>query len=158
MATNSKATSLKNETPVVAAVRKALAETFALYVKTHGYHWNVEGPHFKSLHELFEEQYTEMWNALDDLAERLRSLGVYAPSSAAALLSGSDIADEKQVPSAPEMLDRLIAGQASVIAALKAGVEAAEDDGDVATADLLTERLDVHEKAVWMLKSTRKGM
>src|SRR5690606_26702743 len=141
MAQASKVSGLKNETPVVAALRKALAETFALYVKTHGYHWNVEGPHFKSLHELFEEQYTEMWNALDDIAERLRALGVYAPSSAQALLAGSDIADEKQVPAAAEMLDRLVDGQAKVIAALKAGVAAAEDEGDVATADLLTQRL-----------------
>ena len=149
---------MTKESTVAKHLQAALVDTFALYVKTHSFHWNVEGPHFKSLHELFEEQYTDMWEALDDLAERQRALGAIAPVGAAALLDKNNIGDESDVPEAYEMLDKLIEGNKSLVKTLKKGIEVAEDNGDPATADMLTERVETHEQFIWMLSSSRKGM
>lgn len=136
------------------AVSKLLADTYALYLKTHGYHWNVEGPHFQQLHELFMEQYTEMWNAVDELAERIRALGEYAPSSYAAMAKLSEIEEETGQPSWQEMVTNLAKGHEAVAKSAREVLRIAEDIGDDATADVVTPRITLHEKTAWMLRAT----
>lgn len=131
-----------------------LADTYTLYLKTHGYHWNVTGPMFRSLHLMFEEQYTEMATAADVIAERIRSLGVLAPASCREFGRLSSVADETGSPSAMEMVERLVVGHETVIRTCRNLVNAAETAGDVATADLATQRIDIHEKTAWMLRAT----
>ncbi len=131
-----------------------LGQTFGLYVQTHGYHWNVEGPAFRQLHAAFEDQYNTLWSALDEIAERIRSLGAYAPASLAELTALSGDAP-RPAQSADDMVDALIAGHAALIETLRAGIAAAQQSGDEATAGLLTDRLAWHEKEVWMMKASR---
>lgn len=131
-----------------------LADTYTLYLKTHGYHWNVTGPMFRSLHLMFEEQYLEMWNAVDVIAERIRALGEFAPGSYGELGSLASIADTQDVPEAIEMVRRLAEGHEAVARTARALVEVAEEANDVATADLATQRVDIHEKTAWMLRAT----
>lgn len=137
-----------------AAVKKLLADTYALYLKTHGYHWNVEGPHFQQLHALFMEQYTEMWNAVDELAERIRALGEYAPSSYAAMAKLSEIEEETGEPGWQEMVTNLAKGHEAVAKSAREVLRIAEDIGDDATADVVTPRITLHEKTAWMLRAT----
>ncbi len=132
---------------------KLLAETFTLYAKTHGYHWNVEGPMFRTYHLLFEEQYRELWAALDEIAERIRSLGIYAPSAPADLAALSDIAPDRTVPNPAAMVRTLIADHEHIIRTMRCIRPAIDDIGDDATGSLLDDRLTAHEKVVWMLKS-----
>lgn len=131
-----------------------LGETYALYFKTHGYHWNVTGPRFKALHELFMEQYTELWQALDELAERIRALGEFAPSSSDELASYATIKPDNGVPDAEAMIENLVRGHETLAQVAKDGVEAAEGNGDAVTADLLTQRASVAEKTAWMLRAS----
>jgi starvation-inducible DNA-binding protein len=136
-------------------VSKVLADTFQLYLKTHAFHWNVTGPQFPQLHALFAEQYTEMWNALDELAERVRSLGVAAPGNAETLIRLSTIASAADAPpDARRMVLELLDGHERLAARAREGIAAAEEAGDAATADLLTGRMAVHEKTAWMLRAT----
>lgn len=139
---------------VAEALNATLADTYALYLKTHAYHWNVTGPQFHTLHVMFEEQYREMWAALDEIAERVRALGVFAPSSGKALseLSAIDNADA-QPPAATEMITRLLEGHETLIKRGRDGLAIAEEAGDAASADLLTVRIQTHEKTAWMLRS-----
>lgn len=139
---------------VAEALNATLADTYALYMKTHAYHWNVTGPQFHTLHVMFEEQYREMWAALDEIAERVRALGVFAPSSGKALseLSAIDNADA-QPPAATEMITRLLEGHETLIKRGRDGLAIAEEAGDAASADLLTVRIQTHEKTAWMLRS-----
>jgi starvation-inducible DNA-binding protein len=116
-----------------------LADTYTLYLKTHNYHWNVTGPMFTTLHLMFEQQYNELALAVDLIAERIRALGVYAPGSYSAFAELSSISEAKAVPSAEDMIRDLVPV-----------IEAAHDEP---TADLLTQRLQVHEKTAWMLRS-----
>lgn len=143
----------RNTDPVVKALEQALADTFTLALKTQNYHWNVVGPAFFSLHNLFEEQYTDGFGAVDDLAERVRALGAPAPGGLRAFQEITRIADARDDVDSKAMIDDLVEGHAAVSATLKAGVEVAEAAGDAATADLLTGRITIHDKAAWMLRS-----
>lgn len=136
------------------ALTKLLADTYALYLKTHGYHWNVEGPHFQQLHALFMEQYTEMWNAVDELAERVRALGEYAPSSYSAMAKLSSIEEEAGQPGWKEMVVNLASGHQQVAKSAREVLRIAEEIGDDATADVVTPRITLHEKTAWMLRAT----
>ena len=136
------------------AVTKLLADTYTLYLKTHGYHWNVEGPHFQQLHVQFMEQYTEMWTAADDLAERIRALGHYAPSSYAGFAKISEIDEEDGQPDWQAMVRNLAKGHEQVAKTARDVLRIAEEVGDDATADVVAPRVTLHEKTAWMLRAT----
>ena len=136
------------------AIKKLLADTYALYLKTHGYHWNVEGPHFQQLHMLFMEQYTEMWTAVDELAERIRALGEYAPSSYSEMASLSSIVEESERPDWHSMVANLAKGHQQVAKSARQVLQVATEIGDDATADVVTPRITLHEKTAWMLRAT----
>jgi starvation-inducible DNA-binding protein len=138
---------------VAQALADVLADTFALYFKTHAYHWNVTGPHFPQLHALFQEQYTEMWNALDEIAERIRALGAFPPAGAVALAQKSNIIEAEGRLSSAAMVADLLAGHESLIRRAREALEIADDADDDASEDLLTVRLSIHEKTAWMLRA-----
>lgn len=139
---------------VAEALNATLADTYSLYMKTHAYHWNVTGPQFQTLHVMFEEQYREMWEALDEIAERVRALGVFAPTSGKqfAELSAIDNADTTP-PKSDEMIKRLLSDHETLIKRAREGLDIAEKAGDAASEDLLTVRIQTHEKTAWMLRS-----
>jgi starvation-inducible DNA-binding protein len=139
---------------VALELSKVLADSFAVYQKTHGYHWNVKGPNFRGLHLLFEEQYNEMWTALDEIAERIRALGELAPMSTQAFGNLSSLKEGDPTLSAEDMLKDLKASQKQVIATLQAAEKAAEEAGDGATQDLCNARLAAHQKHLWMIKAS----
>jgi len=141
---------------VAHALSRLLADTFSLYLKTHAFHWNVEGPMFNTLHQMFMAQYTELWNALDEIAERIRSLGYPAPGSHKALARLGSIEDTEGVPDAMAMVRELVIGHEAVARTARAAFAPAEKAGDESTADLLTQRLQIHEKTAWMLRSLLK--
>ncbi len=147
----SEKTSEKEE--VIDSLSVLLADSYTLYLKTHNYHWNVTGPMFTTLHTLFETEYTDLALAIDDIAERLRSLGARAPGSFTEFARLAAVKESMGSPSAIEMIEDLVADQATVVAGAKRVVEAAEKAHDQATADLGTRRIDVHEKNAWMLRS-----
>jgi starvation-inducible DNA-binding protein len=132
---------------------KLLADTYTLYLKTHNYHWNVKGPMFQTLHLMFEGQYTELALAVDTIAERIRALDHIAPGSYTALRELTSIADGKGDEKANEMIRQLIVGNEAVIATARGLLTATEKAQDAVTADLLTQRMQVHEKTAWMLRS-----
>lgn len=132
---------------------RLLADSYTLYLKTHNFHWNVTGPMFQTLHLMFETQYTELALAVDLIAERIRSLGHYAPGSYVAFRKLSSIEDAEEVPNAKDMIRQLVAGNEAVIRTARAVVGLAEKASDQATADLGTQRLQLHEKTAWMLRS-----
>jgi starvation-inducible DNA-binding protein len=130
-----------------------LADTFTLYLKTHFYHWNVTGPQFQTLHLMFETQYNELWMATDLIAERIRALGEEAPGSYAAYSKLTNIKESTQVPNAAEMIQNLVDGHESVTRIAREMFPLAEQAHDEVTADLLTQRMQIHEKTAWMLRS-----
>jgi starvation-inducible DNA-binding protein len=130
-----------------------LADTYTLYLKTHNYHWNVTGPLFNTLHLMFEEQYNELWTAVDLLAERMRSLGEFAPGTYTQFAELTSIAEADGVPSAEQMLADLVAGHEAVARTARRAFKVADEADDEATSDLLTQRMQVHEKTAWMLRS-----
>ncbi|PPR08799.1 MAG: DNA protection during starvation protein 2 [Proteobacteria bacterium] len=132
-----------------------LANSYTLYLKTHNYHWNVTGPSFKSLHDLFEVQYTELATAVDDIAERIRALDAYAPGSFSEFLKLTTLNEAKAGITAEEMLEDMIDSQTALIVSLNDALSSAQDDEDEVTAGILGERLSVHEKARWMLKASK---
>lgn len=132
---------------------RLLADTFTLYLKTHSFHWNVTGPMFNTLHAMFMAQYTELWNALDEIAERIRSLGHPAPGSAVQYKELTSITEEAGVPKAQDMLRQLVEGHEAVARTARAVFPAAEAGNDESTIDVLTQRLQIHEKTAWMLRS-----
>lgn len=136
------------------ALRVLLAETYALYSKTHGYHWNVTGPRFNELHAMFMTQYNELWLALDEIAERIRALGHFAPSSAGEMVEAASIKPDNGIPDAGDMVSNLAKGHEAVSRAAKAGLKIAEDNADVVTADLMTQRANIAEKTAWMLRAS----
>ncbi len=142
---------------VARELTKVLADSYAVYLKTHGYHWNVRGPEFFALHNLLEEQYREMWEALDDIAERIRGLGEFAPQGYATFANLTSIKDGDPEKDAPAMLNELMRDHETLIATTRAALKAADGDGDDVTVDLLTQRLAAHEKFAWMLRSTLGG-
>ncbi len=135
------------------ALAKVLADSYLLYLKTHGYHWNVKGPHFQQLHALFQEQYDEVWAAVDDIAERMRALGHDAPGSYAAIAKLASVEEREDVPNATGMLQDLIKANEIVLHTIRAAMPAMQDGGDEASFDLMVQRLTAHEKAAWMLRS-----
>ena len=137
-----------------AAVSRLLANTYTLYLKTHGYHWNVEGPHFQQLHIQFMEQYTEMWTAVDELAERIRALGHYAPSSYSEMGRLSTLKEETGKPDWKTMVKNLAEGHEKVAKTAREVLRVSEEVGDDATADVVTPRITLHEKTAWMLRAT----
>lgn len=130
-----------------------LADTYTLYLKTHYFHWNVTGPMFNTLHLMFEAQYTELALAVDLVAERIRSLDVYAPGTYRDFVKLSSIKETVAVPKAQDMIKELVAGHEAVCRTARSVFPAAEAASDEATADLLTQRLQLHEKTAWMLRS-----
>ncbi len=132
---------------------RLLADTYTLYLKTHNFHWNVTGPQFNSLHLMFMQQYTEMALAVDLIAERIRALGEPAPGSYKAFVRLGSIKEEDGVPSADAMVAQLVQGQESVVRTARKVLPAAEQANDQATLDLVTQRLNLHEKNAWMLRS-----
>lgn len=135
---------------VAAGLSKLLADTYAVYLKTHGYHWNVRGPNFAALHTLFMTQYTEMWTAIDTLAERIRALGQLAPQGYRSFGNLSGIQDGDPEKDADGMLRELVADHEALIKTAKAAREAADD----VTASLIDDRIDAHEKHAWMLRAS----
>ena len=138
---------------IAEGLSRLLADSYTLYLKTHNYHWNVVGPMFNTLHLMFEEQYTELALAVDQIAERIRALGEHAPGSYREFASLSSVSEEDDQPDANEMIRRLVAGQEAVVRTARSVFAATEQAGDEASADLLTQRMQVHEKTAWMLRS-----
>jgi len=130
-----------------------LANTYTLYLKSHNYHWNVTGPMFQTLHLMFETHYTEMWGAVDIIAERIRSLGEPAPATYAEFAQLTSIDEPSGVPVALDMVRDLVDGHETVVRTARDLVRTAEAAGDAATADLATQRIEIHEKTAWMLRS-----
>ena len=138
---------------IAAGLEKVLADTYTLYLKTHKYHWNVTGPMFQTLHVMFEQQYTELAVAVDEIAERIRALGALSPGSYREFLELTAIPEDEDHPDAATMIRRLVEAQETVVRTARAAFPAAEEADDQATADLLTQRMQVHEKTAWMLRS-----
>lgn len=138
---------------IAEGLSQLLADTYTLYLKTHNFHWNVTGPMFNSLHQMFETQYTELATAVDEIAERIRALGVVAPGSYAQFAELTSVREETGTPDAEEMLRQLVADQETVVRTARRVFPAAEEAGDEPTADLLTQRMQVHEKTAWMLRA-----
>lgn len=138
---------------VAAELSKVLADSYTLYLMTHNFHWNVTGPMFNTLHTMFMDQYTQLWQALDEIAERIRALGHFAPGTYAEFAKLSSIKEPTSVPNANEMIAMLLGANEAVARTARAAFECADSVNDQPTADLLTQRLDVHEKTAWMLRS-----
>jgi starvation-inducible DNA-binding protein len=136
------------------AVSKLLADTYALYFKTHAYHWNVTGPRFHDLHAMFELQYNELWTATDEIAERIRALGVLAPISYDEMAANASISFDEATPDANTMVANLVAGHEQTVRTARAALKLAQEHDDEATADLVTPRITAHEKTAWMLRAT----
>jgi starvation-inducible DNA-binding protein len=132
---------------------RLLADTYTLYLKTHNFHWNVTGPMFQTLHLMFEEQYTELAAAVDLIAERIRALGFPAPGTYREFAQLSSIKEEEATPTAQEMIRLLVEGQETVVRTARSIFPVVERGGDEPTADLLTQRMQIHEKTAWMLRS-----
>jgi starvation-inducible DNA-binding protein len=136
---------------------RVLADSTVLYAKTHGFHWNVTGPMFNTLHLMFMEQYTELWTALDAIAERIRALGCPAPFGGASYGQLASIPEAQGVPAALAMVRELVLGHEAVARTIRSVFATADGAGDQPTADLLTQRLQIHEKTAWMLRSLLEG-
>ena len=138
---------------ITEGLSRLLGDTYLLYIRTHGYHWNVTGPQFNTLHLMFEQQYTELALAVDQIAERIRALGFPAPASYAEFTRLSSLSEDEDRPGANEMIRRLVQAQEAVVRTARSAFPIVERAGDEATADLLTQRLQIHEKTAWMLRS-----
>lgn len=143
----------KDREVIAKGLSKVLADSYTLYLKTHNYHWNVTGPMFNTLHQMFETQYTELVLAVDEIAERIRALGIFAPGSYKAYAELTDIEEETSVPNAEEMIRQLVIGQETLVRSARSVIPIAQSANDEPTADLLTQRMQIHEKNAWMLRS-----
>ncbi|HEY8119156.1 MAG TPA: Dps family protein [Methylophilaceae bacterium] len=143
----------KDRKKIADGLSHLLADTYTLYLKTHYFHWNVTGPMFQTLHLMFEAQYTELALAVDLVAERIRSLDFYAPGTYRDFVKMASIKESESVPKAQDMIRELVAGHEAVVRTARSVFPAAEKAADEATADLLTQRLQLHEKTAWMLRS-----
>lgn len=141
---------------IATQLSKLLADTYSLYLKTHSFHWNVTGPHFNSLHSMFEIQYNELWLAADEVAERIRVLDVFAPGSYSQFGKLTRIQEESGVPDWKEMVNQLVTGHEIAAATAREVIKAADDAGDEGSMDMATGRLKAHEKTAWMLRSLLK--
>ena len=138
---------------------RLLADTYTLYLKTHNFHWNVEGPMFNTLHLMFEQQYTELATAVDLIAERIRALGFPAPGSYSAFARLATVKEApEQAPEAPDMIRQLAKDQEQVAKTAREVFPVVEKAGDEPSADLLTQRMQIHEKTAWMLRAMAKGL
>ncbi len=138
---------------IVAGLSKLLADSYTLYLKTHNYHWNVTGPMFQTLHLMFETQYTELALAVDLIAERIRALGFPAPGTYSQFSKLTSIENEEGVPQANAMIQKLLEANETVVRTARAVFPVVDRAGDEPTADLLTQRMQIHEKTAWMLRS-----
>jgi len=145
--------SAKERKRIADGLAKVLADTYTLYLKTHNFHWNVTGPMFNTLHLMFEAQYNELALAVDLVAERIRALGFPAPGSYSAYAKLSSIEEAEGVPPAEEMIAQLVKGHEAVARTARGVFPAVEKASDQPTADLLTQRMQVHEKTAWMLRA-----
>jgi starvation-inducible DNA-binding protein len=143
----------KERKAIAAGLSHVLADAYTLYLKTHNFHWNVTGPMFQTLHLLFMDLYNEQWTAVDLIAERIRALGFPAPGTYSEFAALASIKESKGVPKAKDMLRDLVAGQESVARTARAVFPIAEKANDQPTCDLLTQRMQIHEKNAWMLRS-----
>ncbi|TLX55824.1 DNA starvation/stationary phase protection protein [Stutzerimonas nosocomialis] len=143
----------QDRSAIAEGLSRLLADTYTLYLKTHNFHWNVTGPMFNTLHLMFETQYTELAQAVDQIAERIRALGMHAPGTYAAYARLSSIKEEEGVPAAEEMITQLVQGQEAVVRTARSLFPLLDKVSDEPTADLLTQRMQVHEKTAWMLRS-----
>ncbi|MCL4801749.1 MAG: DNA starvation/stationary phase protection protein [Burkholderiales bacterium] len=143
----------RDRAKIAEGLSRLLADTYTLYLKTHNYHWNVTGPMFNTLHLMFETQYNELALAVDAVAERIRALGHPAPGSYKAYAKLSAIEEADEAPSAEQMIAELVRGNETVAKTARSVFPAAEKAADESTADLLTQRMQVHEKTAWMLRS-----
>jgi starvation-inducible DNA-binding protein len=143
----------KQRREIAEGLSRLLADSYTLYLTTHNFHWNVTGPMFQTLHVMFMEQYTELWNSLDEIAERIRSLGHPAPGTYAQFGRLTSLEEVDGVPKAKDMVKILVEGHEAVAKTARSIFPIAEDGSDEATIDLLTGRLQVHEKTAWMLRS-----
>ena len=146
----------KNRLAIADGLKHLLADSYTLYLQTHYFHWNVTGPHFRELHLMFEEQYTELADAVDVIAERIRTLGVVAPGTYKAFSKLSSIKEVDKVPTAEQMLDLLNKGHEQVVRTSRDVLKLAQAANDESTAALVSDRMRVHEKTAWMLRATRK--
>jgi starvation-inducible DNA-binding protein len=138
---------------IAAGLAKLLADTYTLYLKTHNYHWNVTGPHFNQLHAMFMQQYTEMWTAVDEVAERMRALGEFAPGTYRQFAQLSSIKEDENVPKWQDMVQNLVTGHEAVVHTAREALPAAQEAGDESSDALISDRMRVHEKTAWMLRS-----
>lgn len=138
---------------IAEGLSKLLADTYTLYLKTHNFHWNVTGPMFQTLHLMFETQYTELALAVDVIAERIRSIGFPAPGTYKKYVELSSIKEDEGIPKAEDMIRLLVEGQEAVVRTARSLYPVVENANDEATADLLTQRIQLHEKTAWMLRS-----
>jgi starvation-inducible DNA-binding protein len=143
----------KQRKEIASGLSKLLADSYSLYLKTHNYHWNVTGPQFNTLHTMFEGQYTELATAVDEIAERIRALGIKAPGSYSDFAKLTSIDEGTGEESAEDMIRQLVLGQEAVVRTAREAFPAAEAANDEPTADLLTQRMQLHEKNAWMLRS-----
>ncbi len=142
----------KSRLQIAEGLSRLLADSYTLYLKTHNYHWNVTGPMFDSLHLLFERQYTELATAVDVIAERIRALGVKAPGSYAEFGKLTQIKEDASLPRAKDMIKHLLADQETIARSARSLFPAVDEAQDEPTADLLTQRMQIHEKNAWMLR------
>ncbi|BAT52577.1 putative DNA-binding stress protein [Nostoc sp. NIES-3756] len=142
-----------NRAKIAEGLSRLLADTYTLYLKTHNFHWNVTGPMFQTLHLMFETQYTELALAVDLIAERIRALGYPAPGTYSEYAKLSSIPETPGVPKAHEMIRLLVEGQEAVVRTARSIFPVVDEVNDEPTADLLTQRMQVHEKTAWMLRS-----
>ena len=145
--------SKKDREKIAAGLSRLLADSYTLYLKTHNFHWNVKGPMFNTLHVMFMEQYTELWTALDLIAERIRALDFPAPGTYREFAQLTVIKESEGVPSATEMIKQLVAGQEAVVKTARSVFPVVDKAGDEPSADLLTQRMQIHEKNAWMLRA-----
>ena len=138
---------------IARGLSRLLADTYTLYLKTHNFHWNVTGPMFQTLHLMFEQQYNELALAVDLIAERIRALGFPAPGTYSQFIELASIKEEREVPNAENMIRLLMEGQEAVVRTARSIFPVVEKVHDEPTADLLTQRMQVHEKTAWMLRS-----
>jgi len=145
----------RDRTNIAEGLKRLLADSYTLYLQTHNFHWNVTGPQFRELHLMFEEHYTELATAVDEIAERIRTLDVAAPGTYKAFAELSSIQEIEGVPAAEEMVEILTHGHEQVVKACRQALTPAQDAGDESTAALVSDRMRVHEKTAWMLRALR---
>lgn len=147
----------ENRKKIADGLSKVLADSYTLYLKTHNFHWNVRGPMFATLHTMFETHYTELATAVDVIAERIRALGFPAPGSYKQFSELTSITEVTDVPNAMDMVKDLVKSHEILVKTARSVFPLADEASDEATADLLTQRIDIHEKTAWMLRSLTEG-